>query len=386
MALSNHERIGKALELLNLGLEPFVEREMKVHYRERWPEVSKAYARQVQSPSLKAKAAHWDTQALLGMMWEQWNDVFKKTLGQAERTWVSELREVRNKWAHQEAFTTDDTYRALDSTQRLLTAVAAQEAAEVERHKQEILRVRFEEQARQEKKRASATALEGQPTGGLKPWREIVTPHPDVASGRYQQAEFAADLGQVHRGEGSDEYKHPAEFYRRTFVTDGLKHLLADAVLRLAGTGGDPVVELQTNFGGGKTHSMLALYHLFSGVNPSDLAGIEPVLKGAGISRPPQARRAVLVGTALSPGQPHRKSDGTTVHTLWGELAWQLLGKEGFASVAEADRRGVSPGSDVLRELFQRAAPCLVLIDECVSFMAQLVGKEDLPEGNMHAY
>ena len=198
MALSNHERIGKALELLNLGLEPFVEREMKVHYRERWPEVSKAYARQAQSPSSKAKAAHWDTQALLGMMWEQWNDVFKKTLGQAERTWVSELREVRNKWAHQEAFTTDDTYRALDSTQRLLTAVAAQEAAEVERHKQEILRVRFEEQARQEKKRASATALEGQPTGGLKPWREIVTPHPDVASGRYQQAEFAADLGQVH--------------------------------------------------------------------------------------------------------------------------------------------------------------------------------------------
>src|SRR2546430_443049 len=118
---------------------------------------------------------------------------------------------------------------------------------------------------------------------------------------------------------------------------------------------------------------------------PSDLAGIEPVLKGAGISRPPQARRAVLVGTALSPGQPHRKSDGTTVPALWGELAWQLLGKEGFASVAEADRRGVSPGSDVLRELFQRAAPCLVLIDEWVSFMRQLVGKDDLPAGSFDA-
>ena len=94
-------------------------------------------------------------------------------------------------------------------------------------------------------------------TSGLKPWREIVTPHPDVASGRYQQAEFAADLGQVHRGEGTDEYKNPTEFFRRTFLTDGLKHLLVNALLRLSGKGGDPVVELQTNFGGGKTHSML---------------------------------------------------------------------------------------------------------------------------------
>jgi predicted AAA+ superfamily ATPase len=93
----------------------------------------------------------------------------------------------------------------------------------------------------------------------LKPWREVVAPHPDVASGRYQQAEFAADLWQVHLGEGSDEYQNPAEFFRRTFLTASLKRLLVGAVQRLSGTGGDPVVQLQTNFGGGKTHSMLAL-------------------------------------------------------------------------------------------------------------------------------
>jgi hypothetical protein len=155
----------------------------------------------------------------------------------------------------------------------------------------------------------------------------VITPHPDVASGRYQQAEFAADLWQVYLKEGTDEYRDPAEFFRRTYLTEGLSQLLKQAVLRLTEKGGDPVVELQTNFGGGKTHSMLALYHLFSGVNPNSLAGIDGILKNVNGSFPKEVRRAVLVGTKISPGQPHKKADGTLVHTLWGEIAWQLGGR-----------------------------------------------------------
>jgi hypothetical protein len=94
----------------------------------------------------------------------------------------------------------------------------------------------------------------GKPQGGLKPWREVVTPHPDVAKGTYQQAEFAAGLWQVYQGTGTDEYKHPAEFLRRTLITQGFERQLSQAIRRLTGEGGDPVVELQTNFGGGKTH------------------------------------------------------------------------------------------------------------------------------------
>jgi len=176
----------------------------------------------------------------------------------------------------------------------------------------------------------------------------------------------------VYRGEGVEEYRNPTEFFRRTFLTEGLRHLLTNAVQRLSGTGGDPVVDLQTNFGGGKTHSMLALYHLFSGVKPSDLSGIEPVLEAAGVTALPKAQSVVLVGTALSPAQTRRKPDGTIVRTLWGDLAWQLLGKDGFALVVEADRLGVSPGSDVLREIFAAAAPCLILIDEWVAYVRQL--------------
>src|SRR6266852_2324809 len=384
MAQSNHELVGKALEILNTGLTPFVEREMLAKYGERW---SYEAARSLREQHLANEGgAHLDTQGLLLIMWDQWHEVFKNVLGHAERSLVSELREVRNKWAHQEAFSTDDAYRALDSVQRLLTAISsAQLANEVERHRQELLRVRFEEQARNETRKIAVAPIEGKPVAGLRPWREIVTPHPDVASGRYQFAEFAADLAQVYHGIGSEEYRVPRDFFQRTFLTHGLRRLLVNALQRLSGTGGDPVVDLQTSFGGGKTHSLLALYHLFSGVPVSDLVGIEPILREAGVSKPPQAQRAVLVGNELSPAEPRHKPDGCVVNTLWGELAWQLLGKDGYAMVAESDKRGVSPGSGVLRELFATAAPCLILIDEWVVYARQLYHVSDLPGGSFDA-
>jgi Swt1-like HEPN len=145
----------------------------------------------------------------------------------SDRSLVSELRDVRNKWAHQKGFSTDDAYRAVDSISRLLTAVAAPEVEQADQMKAEILRVKFDEQVRGQKRKESSMAVEGKPAAGLRPWREVVTPHPDVASGRYQQAEFAADLWQVFLGEGSDEYRDPVEFYRRTFITEGLQKLLS---------------------------------------------------------------------------------------------------------------------------------------------------------------
>lgn len=288
MAMTNHERVGKTLDLLKDGLQPFVEREMKAQHAHLWFEQVKVSVRETQSNFFGTEDnPRWDVAALLAVMWNQWQLVFRKTLGQAERSLVSELREVRNKWAHQNPFSGDDAYRALDSASRLLTAVSASQADEVEKMKMELLRVRFDEQVRSEKRKSAGTAIDSAATSGLKPWRDVVTPHKDVASGRYQQAEFAADLWQVHIGEGSDEYKNPGEFFRRTYLTDSLKRLLVGAVRRLTGNGGDPVVQLQTNFGGGKTHCMLALYHLVSGTPPSDLLGVDAVMKEAGVSKLP---------------------------------------------------------------------------------------------------
>src|SRR5208282_4083677 len=111
--------------------------------------------------------------------------------------------------------------------------------------------------------------------------------------------------------------------------------MLISAVRRLSGQGGDPVVQLQTNFGGGKTHSMLALYHLFSGTAHSELSGIDAVLKEAAVTKLPAVKRVVLVGNRISPGNPVTKADGTVVRTLWGELAWQLGYAAGGAKEAK---------------------------------------------------
>ena len=379
MAVTNHERVGKALDLLKNGLRPFFERELKARYGNTWHrEAVRSFKDDVQVG--KEGQVNWDVQKILLVMWDQWNEVFRRTLGQAERTLVSELRETRNNWAHQNPFSTDDAYRAMDSIGRLLQAVSAEEVEELEKYKMELLRTRFDEQRRGEMRKTAVAPVEGRPAAGLKPWREIVAPHPDVASGHYQQAEFAADLWQVYLKEGTSEYRNPSEFFRRTFLTEGLKHLLITALRRLSGTGGDPVVELQTNFGGGKTHSMLALYHLFSGTASSELAGVEDIIKEAGTTIPKEVKRAVLVGTKISPGTEHKKPDGTIVRTLWGELAWQLGGKEGYNMVKDADRTATNPG-DILRELFNRYSPCLILIDEWVAYARQLHDDSSIPAG-----
>ena len=380
MAITNQERVGKAMDLLRTGLAPFVEREIQSAVKNTVVRMENI-RRFADDPNLgKKPIADWDVAGLLKLMWETWNDVFGRTLGRAERSLVQELRDWRNKWAHQEPFSSDDADRALDSMTRLLSAVSAPQGDEIGKMKMELRRIVFDEQVRGEKRKAGGSLIEPAAAGNLKSWREIVTPHADVASGRYQQAEFAADLWQVHLGEGSDEYRKPAEFFRRTFLTESLKRLLVGGVQRLSGKGGDPVVQLQTNFGGGKTHSMLALYHLFGGSAPGDLAGVDAVLAEAGVKTLPKAKRAVLVGNKISPGNPVTKADGTVVRTLWGELAWQLGGKKAFARIAKDDEKATSPG-DVLRELLVEYGPCLVLIDEWVAYARQLHDQSDLPAG-----
>ena len=392
MAITNHERVGKALDLLKEGIKPFIERELKTQYGDSWMSNVKDILNDTRLGVSKNDPLQ-DVAVLLVLMDRAWGEVFRRVLGKAERSLVNELLAARNRWAHQEPFSSDDTYRALDSAGRLLTAVSAPQSNEVEKTKMELLRLRFDEQARTEKRKSTGVAIESQTNGNLKPWREVVNPHKDVASGRYQQAEFAADLWQVHVGEGSDEYRKPVEFFRRTYLTDSLKSLLLGAVRRLGGQQGDPVIQLQTNFGGGKTHSMLALYHLFSGTAPTELAGVDAILKDAGVAKLPRVNRVVLVGNKISPGNPVTKADGTVVCTLWGELAWQLgyaaggakEAKKAFKRIQADDERATSPG-DALREIMNEYGPSLILIDEWVAYARQLHDQSDLPAGSFETH
>lgn len=386
MALTNRERVGRMLELVAAGLKPVVEREFSKVYGSDWIDVV-ANERQMAIAHAGIASSN-DPQFLLNAVQFHWKETLGRTLGNAEGNYVAELREVRNRWAHprdDQPFTSDDVYRAIDTGERLLRSVAAPEAETLARARSAILQQTFEAAYKTRAKEAAATAVSGEPAKGLRPWREVMTPHPDVAAGRYRQAEFAADLSQVDRGEGAPEYVNPREFFARTFLTEGLRLLLVGGLRRLGGTGGESIVDLQTTFGGGKTHSLLALYHLVaSGANLGGLPGVEPVLKEAGVASLPPVTRAVLVGTALSPVSP-RQVNGTEIRTLWGELAWQLGGPKTFASVSEADRQGIPPGADVLRSVLSEHAPVLLLIDEWVTYARLQWGNDSLPGGTFDA-
>jgi predicted AAA+ superfamily ATPase len=230
--------------------------------------------------------------------------------------------------------------------------------------------------------------LKDTPISGLPGWRDIIEPHPDVAQGRYKNAEFAADLAQVARGEGAYEYRDPVEFFARTYVTEGMTGLLEQALRRVAGRDGEPVIQLKTAFGGGKTHSMLALYHMMRGrVSLDRMPNVKPVLQLAGVTALPKANVAVLVGTALDPTKSKRPSNmpGITINTLWGEMAAQLAESAGkpalYDIVKESDKKGVSPGSEALKNLFDAAAPCLILMDELVAYAKKIYGASGLPAG-----
>ena len=214
----------------------------------------------------------------------------------------------------------------------------------------------------------------------LKPWREIIMPHSDVLSGTFQQSEFAADLTAVWTGRATPEYGDAQAFYERTFITEGMGKLLSQVAQRLNGKGGEPVIQLQTSFGGGKTHTMLAVYHLATRhCALGDLSGIPLLLDQAGVMDVPLASVAVLDGTAHAPGQPWMHGE-QAVCTLWGELAWQLGGAEAFALVQQTDANGTSPGKDLLCTLLTRFAPCVVLLDVVV-YIRNFVESQPLSGG-----
>lgn len=383
MAINNRDRVSRAFDLLSEGLFDTVDEVMTGAYgASNWNELWAIEDQQKRGGPTRTYSKQ-DVQVELRALTEQ-GYRFKDILSRAQQGFASELREARNLWAHNEPFSSDDTSRALDTMERLLHAVGSVNSAEdIRKLRVDLQRAVFEDQTRKQVRRTNVSL---DPGAGLKPWREVIRPHDDVSRGEFTASEFAADLHLVRTGQAtSAEYGDPVEFFTRTYLTEGLRDLLSRAVRRLSGDGNaSPVVNLQTNFGGGKTHSMLGLYHLFSGAPTSklpqeiqdlvaDCGGVN--LETLGV------KRVALVGTYLQAGAPLVKEDGTEVNTLWGELAWQLGGREGYDIVADADRNGTSPGES-LHTLIEQYSPSLILIDEWVAYARQLVSDKELPAGS----
>ena len=142
---TNHERVANALQILTQGLSPYVEERLRAVHNGRWQQAAQGSFRDDRTRAAGDGIA-WDAHALLTVMWDQWNACFRTTLGHTERSLVSELREFRNRWAHQQDFDFDDTYRILDSVRRLLAASNSPRLPDIEREKEDLLESHVAEQ------------------------------------------------------------------------------------------------------------------------------------------------------------------------------------------------------------------------------------------------
>lgn len=387
MAISNRERVTRALEITAQALGPFVARQLGPHVPAgaEWPAILRVLDEQKGNDKAGFLYAPTDLSLQLRVMTERLGSLgfpFSSALSRAEQNLAGELRDIRNRAAHGAPFNFDDTYRALDTAERLLRAADQPAAADrIKAERTDLQRAQIEAETRRDVR--DSTSISGLGDVELTPWRQVLKPHPDVLSGRFKESEFAANLHSVahETGTTSAEYSDPVEFFRRTFLTAGLKDLLTQAANRVGGGGAAaPVINLQTTFGGGKTHSMLAVWHLFSSVPEAELPQeVQEILHSAGLGDGDRTiRRVAVVGNEIAAGQA-RQRDGLTVRTIWGEIARQLGGKEAFDLVADSDANSTSPG-DHLRDLLARYTPCVILIDEWVAYARQL-GDDDLPGG-----
>ena len=374
------QRVQSGLYHLRRGLTPFVEARMKPRHGANWLH----YSSRAQGGLVGAAL---DEYALLKTMIDNWREVFDEAFGRNEkhrvRNFTSMALEARNATSHLTLPIQDnEALRYLDAMHQLLTAVKAPEGEIAE------LKRLYDEQRHSglsapglaeaaEPPRPTLTLpirAEDEETSGkaLRPWIEVALPHPDVIANRFKEADFAANLGAVAAGAVSDDYATPESFFRITFLTEGLKRVLRGVLQRLAGTGGDPVIGLQTAFGGGKTHTMLAAYHLANAENLSLLEGVQPLADAVGVSTWRRAKIAVFVGSSEGPDVSLRLENGPKVYTPWGYIAWQIAGDAGLKLVAEAETARTNPGSNLLVDVLKLAGPCIILLDELVMFARQL--------------
>ena len=231
----------------------------------------------------------------------------------------------------------------------------------------------------------------------LTPWRDVIHPNTDVIEGTFRKSEFAADLQNVFEGKAeSAEYGETDVFFNQTYITPGLRQLLINTLKRLGGKGGDPVIQLKTGFGGGKTHSLIALYHLVTGVNilralPTEgeytrlREEIDDIIDEAEWdSGPPiNANVSVLVGTYLSITDSDKTKQGDPLNTLWGMMADQLGGQDAYNIIRDAALEGIAPGGKQLDELFEYVGPSVILIDELVAYVRNV---QDVTQESIYTF
>ena len=315
---------------------------------------------------------------------KNWTDLFQNHFAKATtaRNRLRTIRDFRNDLAHD---TSSKDITPDEAETRLYVIGEALDSINCPEQAKEVMEIRSHIRNSEQPQPTQPALLpnpepehrNGAAGPTLKPWRNVMRPKGDVAEGSFIEADFAADLQQVVDGTAPAMYGDPLEFFRCTYITNGIRDLLVAATRRVNGKGGNPITQTKTGFGGGKTHSLIALYHLMNSSgelldapDASTKAEFLKILSDAAVDPEQRANAKVcaLKGTWLSETSNRRTADGDPLNTLWGEMAWQLGGQVAYETVGAAARRGTAPGGEELDNLFRLVGPCVILMDELVNY------------------
>lgn len=213
---------------------------------------------------------------------------------------------------------------------------------------------------------ASANAL-------LPSWFNVVKPHYDILNGVLDESIFAANLNEVASATGPEVYTNASMFFEKTFVTAGLREIANRVVLALNGEQTENrVISLQTGFGGGKTHTLISLYHIAkSGNNILNFPSCEQMMNDGVKPNFNKSNVCVFTNNTTDIVQGREVEDGIKIYTLWGEIAYQLGGKSAYEKIRENDVKRTAPTSTIMKPILEQAAPALILIDELADYCSK---------------
>lgn len=300
------------------------------------------------------------------------------------RSCLQELQDTRNSWAHFDSNSLDD-----DEAERAFSnMIQVSKLLEMPELEEELKRIKGGTQARVEPtpqpqpQRVSAQAVQQDNNGAvdyngvLPAWFNTIMPQYDIRNGQLDESIFAANIEEVATGTAPVVYQDIVSFFDRTYVTDGMRELIRRVVQALNGKESqNRVISLQTGFGGGKTHSLISLYHTVK--YSRDFRNMEAarhILAPEDMPQFDDAKVAVFTQNTVSVVNGHQVEDGIVTHTLWGELAWQLGGREGYEHVRQADEQRIAPTAKDIKSVIEGATPALILIDELADYCAKASG------------
>lgn len=385
MAIAQHQQdnLFKAFGLFIEAFRPYVVSVLQQEADDKWPAlfVEALYPSQKDSWNLGLKAGSSPETLIdypyLKAFSLRYKDLLKADFGKDVNKLATRLETIydtRNKLAHFQAITLDEFFETFIQMKSIAKSLNMDELETELAGLQET------------KVTLPHPTAPVQQSGDLQPWFRVVTPHMDIRQGRLDESVFAANLAEVALNTGREIYNNPVVFFSKTFFTAGLKSIAKTVINGLNGNedAENRVISLQTGFGGGKTHTLISLYHLCKwGKQSIQSQYTQELLAYTGNPTFDSANIAVFTNTTNDPANGRTTSDNFHINTIWGELAYQLGGAKAYEIIRKNDEQLIAPAG-LFKTVLEHCTPALILIDEladyCVKASARITGNSSLAD------